>query len=86
LVRLIVRTRPTFAARIELFDVVCVVPEKSDQDDFGDVVLGLFDQPFFQFDFGFLDFGQVNRHRSSRLRLAVHLSLVVVVSHLESSV
>ena len=38
-----------------------------------------------ELDFGLLDLGEVNRHRSSRLRLSVHLSLAVV-SHLESLV
>jgi hypothetical protein len=69
----------------ELFDIVCVVSEKPYKNDFGYAFLGLFEQPFFEFDFGFLYLGEVNRHRSSRLWLAVHLSLLVV-SHLESPV
>jgi len=48
-------------------------------------VFGLADQPLFQFNFGLLDLGEFNRHRSSCLSQAVHLPMAVV-AHLESPV
>jgi hypothetical protein len=69
-----------------MFDVVCVVSKESNQDNLWDAVLGLVDQPLLQFEFGFFDLGEINRYRSSRLQLAVHLLLLVVLSHLESPV
>lgn len=69
----------------KLFDVICVVPKEPNQNDLRDSVLGLFDQPLFQFDFDLFDLGQFDRRRSSRLQLSIHLSLVVVL-HPESPV
>jgi hypothetical protein len=84
LVRLIALTHPTSAARSEVFDIVPVIPKELNQDNPRDTVLRLVNQPLFQFDFGHLDLGEVNRHRSSRLPLSVHLSLTGV-ARLESS-
>lgn len=61
LVRLIVRPHSTSAVRSGLFDVVRVVHKESDEDDFRDSVLGQFDLPLFQLDFGCLDLGEVSR-------------------------